>query len=63
MKFAEVFFSSWGYDWNENIVALQSSGASRYATRADYERFRTEFQWILNCVKNLGGSTRLLTVD
>jgi hypothetical protein len=57
------FFQSWGYDWNENTVALQSSGASRYETRADYERFRTEFQWILNCVKDLGGSTMLFSVD
>jgi hypothetical protein len=57
------FFQSWGYDWKENIVALRSSGASRYAKRADYERFRPEFQWILNWVKDLGGSTLLLTVD
>jgi hypothetical protein len=62
-EFCKGFFQSWGYDWQEDIVALQSSGASRYATRAEYEGFRCEFQWILNCVKDLGGPDMLFTVD
>lgn len=40
-------FSAWGYAWREDIVPLGSSGASRYVHASDYEKFRSEFEWIL----------------
>jgi hypothetical protein len=40
-------FQRWNYDWQEDIVPLGSSGASRYVGVEDYRRFLPEFAWIL----------------
>jgi glycosyltransferase involved in cell wall biosynthesis len=62
----EVFrtlFSRWDYDWHEDIVALSSSGASRYAGAADYERFRGDFQWLLDCLQEAAAGAAPFTLE
>ena len=47
------FFTEWGYDWREDIVPLGSSGASRYVQASDYQKFQSEFEWILEAFNTL----------
>jgi len=47
-------FAAHGYRWSEDLVPLTGSGASRYAVAADYQRFVSEFQWILYAFQHLG---------
>jgi glycosyltransferase involved in cell wall biosynthesis len=62
----EVFrtlFSRWGYEWHEDIVALASSGANRYADASDYERFRNDFRWLLDCLQQATARPSLFTLE
>jgi hypothetical protein len=62
----EVFrtlFSRWGYEWREDIVALASSGANRYAEASDYERFRNDFRWLLDCLQQATARPSLFTLE
>ena len=41
-------FSALGYTWQEDIVPLGSSGATRYVSQGDYEAFLPEFKALLD---------------
>jgi hypothetical protein len=56
-------FSDWGYGWSEDIVPLGSSGANRYVCQDDYERFRPDFQWLLNCFQRSDKWPVIFSVD
>lgn len=43
----KAIFLERGYLWREDIVALASSGANRYADNLDYARFRPQFKALL----------------
>ena len=43
----KAIFVERGYLWGEDIVALASSGANRYANNSHYERFRAQFEELL----------------
>lgn len=47
------YFAARGYDWEEDIVPLGSSGASRYVEAAHYRMFEAEFQWLLELFNSL----------
>jgi hypothetical protein len=57
------FYTHWGYDWQEDIVPLSSSGANRYAHPADYPRFRTDFEWLLTCLQQASGARSMFSID
>jgi hypothetical protein len=48
------FFSERGYDWTEDIVALGSSGASRYVRPEDEARFADEHVRIADILRRFG---------
>ncbi len=65
-KLNEVFrglFNRWGYQWREDIAALGSSGANRYAVASDYERFRDDFTWLLQVLQRATTQPSLFTLD
>jgi len=47
-----AFFTGLGYSWREDIVPLTSGGASRYADRSHYVRFRPQFEELLKIFQN-----------
>jgi hypothetical protein len=62
----EVFrtlFARWGYKWHEDIVPLSSSGANRYAEAADYQYFRDDFTWLLDCLRQAAAIPSLFTLE
>jgi len=52
-QFLKQLFEKLGYAWQADIVPLLSGGPNRYANPSDYERFREEFLWIFDCLKNV----------
>ena len=56
-------YERWGYDWRRDIVSLVSSGASRYRDVSDLERFRPEFEWILECFRKAEPPSLTFSVD
>ncbi|MGD2186468.1 MAG: glycosyltransferase [Desulfobacterales bacterium] len=44
----KAIFLERGYWWQDDIVPLASSGANRYVDKAHYERFRPQFENLLN---------------
>jgi hypothetical protein len=59
----KALFLKRGYVWNEDIAPLGSSGADRYVSDIDRQRFNTDFTWLLNCFESLGHSQVKLSVD
>jgi hypothetical protein len=53
-RFLKQLFKKLGYQWQTDIVPLLSGGPNRYANPSDYRRFREEFLWIFDCLKNVG---------
>jgi hypothetical protein len=45
------FFTGNGYNWQNDIVPLDSSGATRYLKNDDYRRFLPEFNQLLAWLK------------
>ncbi len=55
------FFTAHGYHWQNDIVPLDSSGASRYLKMEDYRRFLPEFNQLLAWLKpSIPGSIKLV---
>jgi glycosyl transferase family 1 len=61
--FFKKFFSHQGYDWTEDIVPLGSGGANRYVNPSHYERFRPDFQILLDIFTRKARFPVKLTVD
>jgi hypothetical protein len=57
------FFSQNGYIWQNDIVPLDSSGASRYLKKAHYHQFLSEFRQLLAWMKPSVPAAINLTVD
>ncbi len=57
------FFTDHGYAWRNDIVPLDSSGASRYLTKADYQQFLPEFHQLLAWLKPTVSPSINLIVD
>lgn len=49
----QALFQQWGYEWSEDIVPLGSSGATRYVSAGDYEKFRDDFAWLLEVFNSI----------
>ncbi|MEJ5347489.1 MAG: glycosyltransferase [Desulfosoma sp.] len=47
----KTFFHERNLPWTQDIVALTSSGASRYASPKDKERFREEHRWLADRIQ------------
>jgi len=62
-QFLKQLFKKLGYQWQADIVPLLSGGPNRYANPSDYERFREEFLWIFDCLKNVGNIPFKIVVD
>ena len=62
-RFFQHFFSRRGYTWEEDIVGLLSSGANRYVCSADYEKFRADFAWLLECLVGWGRKDMHFSID
>lgn len=62
-QFLKQLFKKLGYQWQADIVPLLSGGPNRYANPSDYERFREEFWWIFNCLKNVGNIPFKIVLD
>ena len=56
-------FEELGYQWQEDIVPMLSSGPNRYANGSDFARFRDEFVWIQNCLTTVGKVGFGISVD
>lgn len=48
----KAIFADLGYSWQEDIVPLASSGASRYIDKSHYVRFRPQFEELLKIFQN-----------
>jgi hypothetical protein len=59
----KAIFLECGYGWQEDIVPLGSSGASRYVDKAHYERFRPQFEELLQIFRQQGHLPIPLSVD
>ena len=59
----KAIFRECGYGWQEDIVPLGSSGASRYVDKAHYERFRPQFEELLQIFRQQGHLPIPLSVD
>jgi len=61
--FLKQLFKKLGYSWQADIVPLLSGGPNRYANPSDYERFREEFLWIFDCLKNVSNIPFKIVLD
>lgn len=52
-SFFRDLFVEQGYAWDRDLVALTSSGASRYLRKADYQLFLPDFQWLMSVFEKL----------
>jgi hypothetical protein len=59
----KALFLKRGYSWNDDITPLGSSGASRYVSDIDRQRFKADFIWLLNCFESFGHSQVKFSVD
>jgi glycosyltransferase involved in cell wall biosynthesis len=59
----KAIFLECGYGWQADIVPLGSSGASRYVDQAHYERFRPQFEELLQIFRDQGHMPIPLAVD
>jgi hypothetical protein len=59
----KAVFLERGYGWQEDIVPLGSSGASRYVDPTHYERFRPQFAELLQIFRQQGHLPVPLAVD
>ena len=59
----KAIFLERGYGWQKDIVPLGSSGASRYVDQAHYERFRPQFEGLLQIFQQQGHLPIPLAVD
>lgn len=59
----KAIFLECGYGWQEDIVPLGSSGASRYVDRAHYERFRPQYAELLQIFRQQSRLPIPLAVD
>jgi hypothetical protein len=59
----KALFLKRGYSWHEDIAPLGSSGADRYVSDNDRQRFKTDFTWLLNCFESLGYAQVKFSVD
>jgi Glycosyl transferases group 1 len=59
----KAIFCEHGYGWQADIVPLGSSGASRYVDQAHYERFRPQFEELLQIFRDQGHLPIPLAVD
>jgi hypothetical protein len=58
------FFTEHNYHWQNDIVPLDSSGATRYLKDGDYRRFLPEFNQLLEWLKpSISGSIKLVVDD
>ncbi len=62
-QFLKQLFKKLGYAWQADIVPLLSGGPNRYANPSDYERFREEFLWIFDCLKNVDNIPFKIVMD
>ena len=62
-RFLKQLFKKLGYQWQTDIVPLLSGGPNRYANPSDYQRFREEFLWIFDCLKNVGNIPFKIVLD
>jgi hypothetical protein len=62
-RFFKQLFHKLGYQWQADIVPLLSGGPNRYANPSDYQRFREEFLWIFDCLKNVGNIPFKIVLD
>ena len=58
-----TYFTCWGYEWRQDIVPLVSSGANRYRNAADYQKFRPEFEWLLELMNSHKRSPLNLSIE
>jgi glycosyltransferase involved in cell wall biosynthesis len=59
----KAIFLDCGYGWQADIVPLGSSGASRYVDQGHYERFRPQFEELLQIFRDQGHLPIPLAVD
>ena len=59
----KAIFLDCGYGWQADIVPLGSSGANRYVDQAHYERFRPQFEELLQIFRRQGHLPIPLAVD
>jgi glycosyltransferase involved in cell wall biosynthesis len=59
----KAIFLDCGYGWQADIVPLGSSGASRYVDQGHYERFRPQFEALLQIFRDQGHLPIPLAVD
>jgi hypothetical protein len=59
----KAIFLERGYGWQEDIVPLGSSGASRYVDQAHYVRFRPQFEELLQIFRQQGHLPIPLAID
>jgi hypothetical protein len=62
-RFLKQLFKKLGYQWQTDIVPLLSGGPNRYANPSDCERFKQEFLWIFDCLKNVGNIPFKIVLD